>query len=532
MRKLFLLTVFAALLQPGVPVSAQDYSNFFTPYGFRTPLLKQGQFALKFNPHYYRQESQQDATTGDLVHSESVWKQYSFSLNGMYALTDALIFQGNLILYPGQRSWTYRDIFSYPPDVLTELEIREHSNFAISPAIVLSFRPQANIQVHGNFHFSKEKSYWETEDEERFRDLKGEEIHFNLGFTILGRLSADKPTEPLHSQIFNFLRPYGFRTPVLSQSQYAVNLNSFYVRSKLSWDQFSGSEWENSIWKRYYFSLNGLYAVTERLLFQGSLDIYPAQTRETYDRVGVVSRLDYDEMRSDFAAFPGLVVSIRPKVNMEFYGDFLFRRDNLHKIRKSDFQSDLTEDYYCFNFGYTILLKRSGHAFGPKPESEFSNFFTPYGFRTPLLKQGQGALNLEFHYDRFESEEHHPPGLRAIDTRSTTRRYYLSLNGVYAVIDQLILECGLDVLPGQTRATNRYTWFSDISGVSGGATEKQHSHFTVSPRLEASFRPQTNVEFYGAFLFNKEKTYMEDRHDDLRNEYFYLDFGFTILGNL
>jgi hypothetical protein len=137
--------------------------------------------------------------------------------------------------------------------------------------------------------------------------------------------------------------------------------------------------------------------------------------------------------------------------------------------------------------------------------SEISNFCTPYGFITPLLIQGQGAMNVEFHHDRTESEEHYPRSPYAADIRSTKKRYYFSLNGVYAVIDQLILECSLDVFPGQTRVTNRCTWFSDISDGPTGATDKQHSRFAVFPRLEVCFRPQTNVEFYGVFHFNREK---------------------------
>ncbi len=532
MRKFFplIILLFSSLIS--VPALGSGISNFFTPYGFKTPLLEQGQYELNFNPYYFRQESRQDMNYGYTIHQESITSQYRFSLNGIYALTDALIFKSSLFFYPGQRSYTYRDVLALPNFDLEEFEIREHSYFTMVPGLQLSFRPRANIQFYGDFHFSKEKSYWVTEGEERFRDLKSEEVYLNLGFTILGRLSADKTTKPKDSQLFDFLKPYGFRAPVLGRGQYAVNLNSSYVRSESSWDQFSGYEWEKSIWRRYYFSLNGLYAVTGRLILQGTLDIYPAQTRVTYDREKVGTYLDYEEMRSDFAVFPGLAASLRPKINIEFYGISFFTRENLHKIRDYDYPSDVTEDYYYFDFGYTVLLKSSRHASFPIPESEFSNFFTPDGFRNPLLKQGQGILNINLHYDRTESEEHYPRSSSASDVRSTQKRYYFSLNGVYAVIDQLILECGLDVFPGQTRMTTRYTWYPRFNGSSWETTEKQHSHFTVSPRVEVSLRPQRNVEFYGAFYLDKEKKYMEERHDYLSNEYFYLDFGFTILGGL
>jgi hypothetical protein len=537
MKRLILLTVLAGFLQPADYTAGSEISNFFTPYGFRAPLLQQGQFALNFNPHYYRQEFGENPPSGYGRHIDSSSKRYGLSLNGVYAVTDELSFQSMVILYPGQTrsTATRRDIMSTPSgEVTAEWKTKEHSDFTVSPGVGVSFRPQANIQLYGDFHFTKEKSYLETEYEERVSDLTHEEIYFDLGFTILGRATAHRSTGSSNSRLFSFLRPYGFRAPVLSQGQYALNLNSLYVRTESFYDYFDLPDWEKSIWRRYYFSLNGLYAVTERLLLQSSLDIYPPQTRETYDRVGVGSRLDYDEMCSDFAVFPGLVVSLRPKISMEFYGVFLFTGENLHKKRESGLQSELSQDYYYFDLGYTILLRGSLRGSGPIPGSELSNFFTPSGFRTPLLLQGQGAINVEFHHDRTESEEHHPRDLRAIDIRSTKKRYYLSLNGVYAVIDQLIFECGLDVLPGQTRATNRYTWFSDISGDSDGTTGKQHSRFAVFPRLEVSFRPQANMEFYGVIRFNKEREYIENsseiRTKDLRNEDIYLDFGLTILG--
>jgi hypothetical protein len=533
MRKLFPLTILMSMYLIATPASGSDISNYFTPYGFRTPLLEQGQYVLSFNPHYDRQESRQDPTWGSLVHSESIWKQYFFSLDVMYARTDRLVYQGSLVIYPGQRRSTYRDVFNQPYEGY-EAEIGEHSNFTVSPAVQVSFRPQTNMQFYGDLRYSREKWYWEIGDGERFSGSKSENLHFDLGFTMLGRVSPERSGEAFGPQIFNFLRPYGFRTPLLSQSQYAVNLGCQYTRSEFSPAEIVDPGVDNSIWRRYQFSLNGLYAPTEKLLFQGSLDVYPAQTRETYDINAVAGRLNYDEMRSDFAVFPGLVASVRPKLNMEFCGSFLFTRENLHKIRESGFQSDVSQDYYHFDFGYTILLKGSRHASGPIPESEFSNFFVPHGFKMPLLKQGQGALNAQFHHDRTESEEHHPRSLQAIDTRSTMKRYYFSLNGVYAVIDQLMVECGLDVLPGQSRVTDRLKWYSDVSGSPTETTEKQRSHFAVSPRLEVSFRPLTSVEFCWAFYFNKEKSYMENqlggRTSNLRNEYLYLDFGLTVLG--
>jgi hypothetical protein len=541
MRKSLSLTFLSAVLLLTAPALARDISNFLTPFGFRTPLLEQGQLALGFNPHYYRYESQQDPTSDDLVHSESVQKQYDFSLNGIYALTDALIFEGSLVLYPGQIRSTSRYVWTLPygDGNLVEYEIKEHSEFVASPGVGLSFRPRTNVQFYGDFRFRKERGFSQYSDyeyDERMIDFKVEDIYSNLGFTILGRLSGDEIPEGLKSRIFKFLRPYGFRAPLIDQGQYAVSFNFLYERTEMSEDWVSDPNTYESTWERYYFLLNGLYALTERLLFQGALEVYPAQTRETKERKSPSVVWDYDELHSDFMIVPCFTASWRPRVNMEFYGVFRFIREDLREIRPPDlFDSQVRKDIYYLELGYTILGKGSARASAPIPGSEFSNFFTLYGFRTPMLQQGQYAVNVNSRYERTESEEHYPQSIHRENDRSLEKTYYFSLNGVYAVIDELIFECDLDIFPGQTRVTNRYRWREYPEGFRE-ETDEQHSDFTVSPRLEVSFRPQERLEFYGAFYFNKEKTYIEDRPghhtNDWENERFCFDLGFTILGDL
>jgi hypothetical protein len=535
MKRLILLTVLAGFLQSADSTVCSEISNFFTPYGFRTPLLEEGQYALSFNPHYYRQESELNAFSGNLVHSETAWKQYNFSLSGIYALDDDLIFQSSLILYPGQRRSTYRDVWKIlHSDQTTELEMREYSNFTISPGVVLSFRPRANVQLHGDFHFSEEKSYWETEDEERLSDLKRDDVQLNLGFTMLGGAPADKPTESSDSRLFNFLRPYGFRAPVLTQGQYALNLNSFYARIESFSDYVGGPEFEKSIRKRYYFSLNGLYAATERLLLGSGLDIYPAQTRQTYDKVGVGSMWDYTEMSSGFTVSPNLILSLRPRASMELCGTFRFTREDLHKDTKFGFRRDERNDIYYLSVGYTLLGNLSLRTSGPMAGPEFSNFFTPYGFRTPMLKRGQYALSFGFHYQRTESEEDYPSSTYESDVRSIGRTYYFSLNGVYAVSNKLILEGCVSLYPGQTRLTQWDPWFDPYEGGMGEIETKQRSDFAVSPGLEISLRPLENAEFYGSFYFGKEKFHDQvsgERTAELKTEGFNFHLGFTLLGN-
>ena len=186
MKRLFLLTLLFYFLPMSSPVLSLELSNFFTPYGFRTPLLKQGQYALNFNSYYDRAESERDYTGGFISHYESIYKRYYFSINGIYAATDKLIFQGGLALHPGQTHLTSRSTSTFDPPM--DEEDKLHSNFNISPSFNVSFRPQTNMEFYGTFDFSKEKIYWKNELGERTRDESRDAYHFDVGFTILGNI--------------------------------------------------------------------------------------------------------------------------------------------------------------------------------------------------------------------------------------------------------------------------------------------------------------------------------------------------------
>jgi len=539
MRKPFSLITLISLFLTAPMVSGSDISNFFTPFGFRTPLLERGQYVLNFNPGYYRYEFQQNPTRDFLVESKWTRSRYGFSLNGLYAITGKVVVGANLILYPGQKRWEDLEVFYDVYMNRMEIEVREHSHFTASPGLQLSFRPRTSIQLYGDFRSSREKSYLEYRHEERIYDSRRDDMGVNFGLTLLGEVRPERYALGSNQEILGFLKPYGLRAPLLDQGQYAANLDFLYERTETSLDYAGSSstphEW---VWRRYYLSLSGLYAVTEKLIFQADLYFYPAQTRETREREKMGTIGSYGEMRCDFAVFPRLVVALRPKSNMEFSGVFLYRKENLHKGISPISHSDLTNVSYSADLGYTILLKHSPRGSGPIPEAEFSDFFTPYRFSTPLLRKGQCALNANLHHSGAESEEHFDPGSSAGDNRFTLRVYRFSLGGVYALIDDLVLECGLDIFPGQTRVTRRLGrpshqyWYYYV----GGQESEERYHFTISPRLEVSFRPRAGMEFYGSFRFNEEKAWLEDRDgqraNDLKNESLYLEFGLTVLSGL
>lgn len=189
MKRILFSTVLACLVLVGMPASSLELSNFVTPYGFRAPLLKQGQYVLNLNSHYYKSESEYDTPMYVTKHSESTWRTYYLSLNGVYAVTDQLIFTGSFDMYPAQISATRRRTEQFDPYIdRRTYEYRDHSSFNISPRLNLSFRPEANMELYGTFYFNREKLYTEDEDGERTSDERREAFYFDFGVTILGNL--------------------------------------------------------------------------------------------------------------------------------------------------------------------------------------------------------------------------------------------------------------------------------------------------------------------------------------------------------
>jgi hypothetical protein len=549
MRKSLLLIVPICFALVSKPVMSSDFSNFFTPWGFRAPLLKQGQYALNSLSHYYRSEFKYNYNSGSMSNYESVLKNYSFSLNGVYAVTDKVVFQGNLDFNPAQTrltSWQTWTFISFPEEdtTLQKYKYEQHSDFNVSPQLVISFRPKTNMEFYGTFYFDKRKLYTEEDDEGRTSDESRKTYYSNVGFTMLGGANTTMPA--FGSVLSDFLRPYGFRTPMLKQGQYALNLNSYYYRYESELHSKTSLKPSESTYKRYCLSLNGVYALTDGLIFRSDLDFYPAQIRETYDRADY--HLYFYKVHSDFAISPNITVSFRPKSNMEFYNTFLFAKENLESRPNlpSYEQRDERRKTYYFDFGFTVL---GGLKTARISSSELSNFLTPYGFKTPLLKQGQYAINLGSFYERDESE-YDIPSTSATHYESVWKNYYFLLNGIYAATDRLIFESTLCLYPGQTIFTSRHTevWYNPLSGnlVTGEDKDERNSSFAISPRFNVSFRPKANIEFYGIFYFNKEKAvtrsvytvhpsvplYEEEYTADERQETFYFDFGVTILGGL
>ena len=164
-----------------------------------------------------------------------------------------------------------------------------------------------------------------------------------------------------------------------------------------------------------------------------------------------------------------------------------------------------------------------------------SDFFTPYGFRTPVLRQGQYALNFNYHYGKSESEGPNPPP-SGYYLKATEKMYYFSLGGVYAPFNWVVFEANLDFCPGQASMSYRYT----VAGGGTWYTNNDRSDFTVFPGVAVSLRPKANLEVFGSLHSADEELHSKGEYTDypdwkirqvVNRETLRFDFGLTILGS-
>jgi hypothetical protein len=344
------------------PVSRSEVRRFSTVYGFRSPVISQGWSGLSVGYQYRRTKSEHRWSEARAYDWETVEKRYHFFLDGLHALTDWLILQGRLELYPGQDRkdypgyvYAHGDFMYAAPPTTSELSLSPHFN--------LSFRPKGWFEFYGNFYFLREKFNFDARMvPDEYLDERRELYRFDFGFSVLG--SFMRRTRPdLSSDLCDFLIPYGFRTPMLRQGQYALNLNYHNGRSESEGPNPPASGYSlETTEKMYYLSLIGACAAFDWLVFEAGVDFCPAQDRATYRTIveGHTTWYLLDE-KSDFAMFPGLVVSIRPRLNLELFGGLSRTDEKLHSdgdyVLYPGWETEERDrrEGLRFDFGLTVL---------------------------------------------------------------------------------------------------------------------------------------------------------------------------------
>lgn len=537
MRKLSWLTGLVCSFLMIAPVCGSEISSFVVPYGYRAPLLEKGDFAVNLFHYYDTKDSEKDHfdAMGDFGWERNEKMRY-FSLNGAYALTGGLILQGSFDFHPDQVITTYRRTTDFSS---WDFESKNRSDFAIAPSLGISFRPKMNMEFYGSFYYRKEELHGTMDYMPGESQFTNRTLHLEFKATVLGRdfLGIFAPVSS--SEVHRFSKVYGFRSPVISQRQSGLSIGYQYRRTKSEhrWSEAPPYDSE-TVEKRYHFFLDGLYALTDWLILQGRLEFYPGQDRRTFQAYMYAyegAEPATPMISSDFSVSPHLDLSVRPKANIEVYGTFDFLREEFDfdpKLVPDEYVDERRESYY-FDLGLSILGSFTRRA-RPDPSSDFCDFFTPYGFRTPVLRQGQCAVNLNYHYGRSESEGPYPAAF-GYSLETTEKMYYLSLSGSGAAFDWLVFEAGVVFCPAQDRATHR----TIVEGPTTWYLLDEKSDFAVLPSLAVSIRPRSNLEFFGGLSYAEEKLHSDgdyvlypgwETEERDRREALRFDFGLTVLG--
>jgi hypothetical protein len=122
---------------------AQDL-QYYRPVGFQNPLLKSGQFISSIS--YYHSAIESTWDTNDLSYTDTRQSDQYLDMFGYLGLTDNLTINANLNVYPSQ---IYNEIIKNGSG-------KNKIKLNVRPNIVLSYRPNANIEIFGNLYYINE----------------------------------------------------------------------------------------------------------------------------------------------------------------------------------------------------------------------------------------------------------------------------------------------------------------------------------------------------------------------------------------
>ena len=169
---------------PGI--SAQDLNNLFSPWGFRAPFLKSGEFILSSTGYFSWNDSETFYENNPDRYANGESSSLYIYTRGVFALTDNFLINASLYLYPEWETSRY-----YSGDTTYDQEYWYTSKAYLYPYFTLIYRPIKNLEISGSFsHRSYDQTYDKiyNDEETHYYDYTYSYNYTNISINYFGRL--------------------------------------------------------------------------------------------------------------------------------------------------------------------------------------------------------------------------------------------------------------------------------------------------------------------------------------------------------
>jgi hypothetical protein len=477
MMKLSILLFFLILYSS---ILGQDINHLYTPYGFQLPSLRSSEYVTSFygsnfldiNTKYFKYLWD----INEIKKNEKL----AGTFQGIFAVTDYLLFSFNIKYYPEQNSRSFEHNES-SRSYNYNCKLKSY----IAPEALLVFHPFNNLEVYGKYFkdsYDYNYNYYKYLDPSIFPY----KINYNhniidIGITYSGNLF--KILEP-DLQANHMTEPYGFQTPFLKANDFTISLS--YTKSLYDSTLNNNVLYEKLKYEKDLYSINfqNVYAITNNILFKGTFNYFPDQ---------ISHKFYYEEghMKSHTSINYGLFLHFINR--LEIFGSYY---SNVYNV------STKVDEIYRFAYPMDIEYEKKNYIMGINYlgslfndiKKDITNWYKPSGFLFPFLKQGDYIISLSFISNTNYVK--HNALASFLDQQLKNNKIFGNLSAISAITDYLLLKFNLSYIPNQEIYNLEYVFEN---------TEFKSSEVKayIAPNLNLVYRPKSNIEIFISYYLNQ-----------------------------
>lgn len=171
----------AALVFGAGEVGAQDLTNWIRPYGFYTPNLNAGQYALQAGVSLTGNSSERESGEESWTSSyESSGSQYALNSNFLYAISDRWIVTSNLSFTPGQSGSESTSATTMPYGTSTHSQFNLKASYRAG--VTMTYKPTPMFELFSVASYSRSRSVLDAPSAVEFNDQVSKGYSLFVGF--------------------------------------------------------------------------------------------------------------------------------------------------------------------------------------------------------------------------------------------------------------------------------------------------------------------------------------------------------------